>query len=309
MKTLLTLLFLVGFALGQAPPNYDRVKTAVTLDATTDSVLVSGNGYGTAGFQITGTWSGTLRFTGTIDGTNWVGLPAMNAQSRASDTTATGNGLYFVSPSGARYVKVKFTTYTSGEAVVTAITTDDPVAAASSGGGAVTNAGTFAVQAGQSAHDAAIAGAPVRIGARAVTADYTAVAGGDAADLIATVDGKQIIKPHAIRASTWSYAAASGGLVNTTAVTIKAAAAASIRNCLTGIQVINAHATVSTEVLVRDGAAGTVLHRGWAQAVGGGFAANFEVPICGTAATLMEVVNVTTGSAVYVNAQGFISAE
>lgn len=162
---------------------------------------------------------------------------------------------------------------------------------------------------GAAAHDAAISGAPVRLGARAITADYTAVAGGDAADLVSTIDGKLITKPHAIRASTWTYAAASGGLVNTTAATMKAAAAAGIRNCLTGIQVVNGHATVSTEVLVRDGAAGTVLHRGWAQAAGGGFAANFDVPLCGTAATLMEVVNVTTGSAVYVNAQGFISAD
>jgi hypothetical protein len=90
---------------------------------------------------------------------------------------------------------------------------------------------------------------------------------------------------------------------------MKTAAAAGVRNCVTGIQVINGHATVSTEVLVRDGAAGTVVHRGWAQAAGGGYAATFDVPICGTAATLMEVVPVTTGSAIYVNAQGYTSAE
>lgn len=161
---------------------------------------------------------------------------------------------------------------------------------------------------GPAAHDAAISGAPVRVGARALTADYTAVASGDVADLIATIDGKQVVKPHAIRASTWTYAAASGGITNTTAATIKAAVASN-RACLTGIQVINGHATVSTEVLVRDGAAGTVLHRGFAQAAGGGYAANFDVPICGTANTLMEVVPVTTGSAIYVNAQGYISQE
>jgi hypothetical protein len=162
---------------------------------------------------------------------------------------------------------------------------------------------------GAAAHDAAISGAPVRLAGRALTSDYTAVATGDVADLVTTVDGKLIQKPFAIRPSTWTYAAASGGITNTTAATMKAAAAAGIRNCLTGIQVINGHATVSTEVLVRDGAAGTVLHRGWAQAAGGGFAANFDVPLCGTAATLMEVVPVTTGSAIYANAQGFISAD
>jgi hypothetical protein len=169
-------------------------------------------------------------------------------------------------------------------------------------------AGTVTVG-GVAAHDAAISGAPVRQGLRAITSDYTAVATGDVADAIATVDGKQVIKPHAVRGATWAYAAASGGITNTTAATMKAAAAAGFRNCLTGIQVINGHATVSTEVLVRDGAAGTVVHRGWAQAAGGGYAATFDVPICGTAATLMEVVPVTTGSAIYVNAQGYISQE
>lgn len=162
---------------------------------------------------------------------------------------------------------------------------------------------------GQAAHDAAIAGNPVRAGARAVTADYTAVASGDQADLISTIDGKLVVKPHAVRGATWTYAAASGGITNTTAATMKAAAGAGVRACLTGIQVINSHATVSTEVVVRDGASGTVLHRGYAQAAGGGYAANFDVPICGTANTLMEVADITTGAAVYVNAQGYTSQE
>lgn len=646
MKTLFTLLALVGFALAQAPANYDRVRPVVTLDATTDSVLVSGNGYGTAGFQITGTWAGTIRFSGTINGTDWVGMPGINAQTRASDTTATENGIYFVGTSGAKYIKAKFTTYTSGSATVNAITTDDALASSSAGGGgaagtvdvlsiaagnnnignvdiitmptvtvnahAVTNAGTFATQAAQSgtwtvqpgntanttawkvdgsavtqpvsvasipshavtnagtfatqldgaaltslqltdnlvlaedaahasadpglqalavrrdanttlatsdgdygplqldaagslkvaitagagsggtsiaddaaftigststtpvsgvynsvldnvndgdagalamtanrslrvhmvdaagaalsvgggtqyaedvastdgqigtiamairkatpanqsgtdgdlepmqvsagrlwtsstidaalpagtnaigklaansgvdigdvdvatiaagdnnignvdvvtmptitvnahavtnagtfaaqaagaaAHDAAASGGPVQTGGVAQTADPTVVTAGDAAYSLHTIGAKQVVMPYSISGSRWSYAAASGGIVNTTAVTVKAAAAAGIKNCITSVQVINAHATVSTETLILDGAAGTVLHRGWAQAAGGGYAHEFPVPICGTAATLIEVDNVTTGAAVYYNLQGYISAE
>jgi len=120
-----------------------------------------------------------------------------------------------------------------------------------------------------------------------------------------TTPSTDVVTVQTARANAWSYAAASGGITNTTAVTIKAAAGASVKNCLTSIQVINGHATVSTEVLVRDGAAGTVIFRGFAQAAGGGFAFTFSTPLCGTANTLMEVVNGTTGSAVYVNAQGF----
>jgi hypothetical protein len=162
---------------------------------------------------------------------------------------------------------------------------------------------------GTAADDAAAVGGPVQSGGVAQTSDPAMVTAGDAAYSLHTIGHKQVVMPYAISGSRWSYAAASGGLVNTTAVTIKAAAASGIKNCLTSIQVINGHATVSTEVLIRDGAAGTVLHRGWAQAAGGGYAYELPVPICGTAATLLEAVNVTTGSAVYVNAQGYISAE
>jgi hypothetical protein len=168
--------------------------------------------------------------------------------------------------------------------------------------------GTFPAS-GVAAHDAAVSGNPVLNGIEARTSNGTAVASGDVTRIQGTIEGKVVTKPHSVLGATWTYAAASGGITNTTAATIKAAAGAGVRNCLTGIQVINGHATVSTEVVVRDGASGTVVHRGFAQAAGGGYAANFDVPICGTANTLLEAVPITTGSATYVNAQGYTTAE
>lgn len=162
---------------------------------------------------------------------------------------------------------------------------------------------------GDAAHDAAIAGNPVRIAGRALTADYTAVAAGDTADLITTLTGKIVNYPFANPNQSWSYAAASGGIVNTTGVTIKAAGGAGVRLYLTDLHVINGHATVSTDVQIRDGASGTVLWRGFAQAVGGGISVHFATPLRGTANTLLEVACGTTGSAVYVNAGGFVAAE
>lgn len=161
------------------------------------------------------------------------------------------------------------------------------------------------------AHDAAIAGNPLRVAGRAITADYTAVATGDTADLIATILGKQIVKLDAVPDLSWSYAAAAGGLVNTTGVTAKAAAGAGVRNYVKSIQVINSHATISTEVLVRDGAAGTVLHRGWAQAAGGGYACTFDPPLRGSANTLVEIAEVTAtaSTGVLVSLQGYAAAE
>lgn len=555
------LLFLIAFTLcglGQAAaePDYDRVRTAVTLDALADSIVVTGNGYGTAGFQITGTWSGTIQFYSTINGTTWVGAYATNSQSRASDTTTTENGLYFVGTSGSRYIMVKFSAYTSGAAVVAAITTDDPITTTSASGGgggaegsvdvlsiaagnnnignvdvvtlpalaagtanigdvdvasiaagdnnignvdivslptvtvnshAVTNAGTFAVQntaalpsgtnnigdvdvltmptitvnahavtnagtfatqidgaaltslqltdnlvlAEDAAHADGGAGllpfavrrdantslvgtdgdlAPFQVDATgslkvAITAgagsggtsiaddaaftpastSVTPIAGfadetspdlvneGDAgavrmtlaralhvnlrnaagdelsvggqyAEDAAHASGDQLMMAGAVRrdapassagtdgdnatlntdaagrlwvtsgpapAATWSYPAAAGGLVNTTGVTVKAAAGAGVRNYVTAIQCINSHQTTGTEIAIRDGASGTVLWRGWAQAAGGGFSAPFAVPLRGTANTLLEIAEVTTTATagVLCNLQGYESAQ
>jgi hypothetical protein len=192
------------------------------------------------------------------------------------------------------------------------------------GAHAVTNAGTFVVQEDGAAltalqlldnalvaHDAAVSGSTgVSVtGFEARSTEPTAVADADATRGIATLLGKQVTAPYAIPASSWSYAAASGGITNTTGVTAKAAAGAGIRNYITRVQVINGHASVGTDVQIRDGAAGTVLWRGWAESAGGGAAAVFDPPLRGTANTLVEVACGTTGTATYFNLQGFVAAE
>lgn len=191
---------------------------------------------------------------------------------------------------------------------------DTPTTSGSAAGDYVTinqDANGLAWTCGQIAHDSAVIGAPFRTGGRAITADVTAVQTGDQVDYVATILGKQIVKLDAIPNNTWVYAAAAGGLVNTTGVTVKSAGAAGVRNYVKSIQVINSHATISTEIVVRDGASGTVLHRGWAQAAGGGYAATFDPPLRGSAATLLEIAEVTTtaSTGVLVSMQGFIGAE
>ncbi len=118
-----------------------------------------------------------------------------------------------------------------------------------------------------------------------------------------------LVQPNASPADSWVYAAASGGISNTTtAVTIKTAAAAGVRNYCKSIQIAADTLGAATEIAIRDGAAGTVLWRGKLQTAAMGEAAVvFDPPLRGTAATLMEVVTLTatvTGG-VYFNAQGF----
>lgn len=159
---------------------------------------------------------------------------------------------------------------------------------------------------GDAAHDAEIAGNPLRIAGRAMSADYTAVATGDTADLLATLLGKSVNLPYALPANTWSYASPSA-VTDTADDEAKAAGAAGVRNYITGIQVFNGHDTVGTEVVIKDGS--TVKWRGWAEQTGGGCSAVFNPPLRGTAATAVNVANITTGSSTYYNLQGFVAAE
>ena len=163
---------------------------------------------------------------------------------------------------------------------------------------------------GQALHDAFIDGGPVRIGARAVSANYTPVATGDQADMISTLVGALITKPYTIPEGEWTYAAALGGIDGTTtAVTINAAAAAGLRNYITSMQIAHATLANSTELAIRDGAGGTVLFRTLLHTTAlPTMSITFPVPIKGTAATLLEVVTLTSAAGdVLVNFQGYIA--
>lgn len=128
--------------------------------------------------------------------------------------------------------------------------------------------------------------------------------------LLGSVAHGLVARPFALPSVDWSYAAAAGGIVNNTAVTIKAAAGAGVRNYITSIDVINIHATVATEFSIRDGSGGTVLWRTHLQAAGGGGhrLIQFLTPLKSTANTLLEVICGTTGAAVFFNAQGYTAA-
>lgn len=118
------------------------------------------------------------------------------------------------------------------------------------------------------------------------------------------------VQPYGLSGVHWNYAAASGGISNTTtAVTIKAAAGASVKNCITSIQIADDTLGAATELAIRDGAAGTVLWRTKLQttALASQTGIDFGAALCGTANTLLEVVTLTASitGAVYINVQGF----
>lgn len=159
---------------------------------------------------------------------------------------------------------------------------------------------------GTVAHDGAVSGNPVRIGAKAINvAPATVSATGDVADLITTMVGALIQKPYAIPEADWQYAPTAATTVNTDVV-VKAAAGAGIRNYITGFQVMNTHATVATEFVIKDGA--TVIFRSWLPAnMQGDHDYRFATPLKGTANAAINFQAITTGANIYVNAQGYVA--
>lgn len=166
----------------------------------------------------------------------------------------------------------------------------------------VTRVGGTVTVGGVAAHDAAVSGNPVRVAARAGSADYTAVANGDTADLYTDLSGKLVVAPYSIP-ENMEYGV-TAAITSTSATEVLAAAASGISHYITQLTVTNSHATVGTVVEIRDGTS-TVLHRGYAAPAGGGYTATFPVPLKGTAATAVNAYNITNSSNTYVSLSGY----
>jgi len=95
-------------------------------------------------------------------------------------------------------------------------------------------------------------------------------------------------------------------ITDTSSTQVIAAQAAGIRIYVTALLVTNSHATVGTFVEILDGP--TIIWKGYAAEVGGGFSQSFTVPLKGTAATALNAHCVTTGANVIVSAAGYIGA-
>jgi hypothetical protein len=164
------------------------------------------------------------------------------------------------------------------------------------------------------AEDAAATTNPLIVGGvvRTAAAPIVTPVAGDSMRLTTTTDGRLVTSPYQYPEATWQYAAAASGIVNTTtAVTIKAAAATSVRNYITSIDLMAEVLGAATEFVIRDGAAGTVIYRTKIGTAGllEGRSINFDPPLKGTAATLLEVATLTASvtGAVYFNATGYVA--
>jgi hypothetical protein len=107
--------------------------------------------------------------------------------------------------------------------------------------------------AGTVAIDAAIA-APVTAGLRAANANIAAMsAAGDSVAWMGTMIGAGIVRPYSLPEADWSTPSPVGGIVNTTTpFQVKEAAAAGIRNYVTGIDLTSEALTNATDFRLRE---------------------------------------------------------
>lgn len=305
--------------------------------ATAGSVVeVTLNGRNTLAAQITGTYTGALSVQGTVDGTTWVtlgGVPIVNVATGATSATiaSAAVGIFQIGVTGFAKARVTGLAAVTGTAAVSLsavsnsalVALDASLPAGTNSIGSVTigaalptgsNSIGNVVASGGTPEDAATAVSPLIVGGVVRTAaspPITFVAG-DAVRVTMTGSGAMVTKNFATPEADWQYAAAASGIVNTTtAVTIKAAAGASLRNYITGLQISSDALGAATEIAIRDGAAGPVLWRQKLTTSGttGIEQIQFATPLRGTAATLLEVVTLTatvTGG-VYVSAQGYVA--
>lgn len=199
---------------------------------------------------------------------------------------------------GAVGATVQRVTLASDDPAVTALQVIDDWDNAASDGASVS---------GDVAHDAADAGEPVKIGAKATAGQSgaTMVAAGDRTDLAADIDGVQIVRPVSL-SDVLSEAISNTDGASTACSTFGAASGK--KNVITCIHIFRDDAgTTPIRVDFRDGTGGSVIYRAVIPAGGGAVIGTGAAPIVKqpTANTALAYDVSAATSTVYINLTGY----
>jgi hypothetical protein len=304
-------LYITGQAAQTAVVN--NVLSAVAGAAATDAT-----GYRSAMVQVISTGTGgSFIFEGSNDNVNFQSIPLYNQNAIAgvaivTSITASVSQFGYIFPVNFRYIRLRIvTTITGGSIQAFSKFMQTPFASAVTQIAQNTGANLQISAIGSTGHSFPSTTFPLKVAGKVVTVPDTTLTNNDVSDLFITTAGQVPTKPYGTAENDWQYAAAAAGILNTTvAVTIKAAGAALTRNYITGITIMSEALTTATELVIRDGAAGTVLFRTKIPVAGlPTTRISFPTPLKGTAATLLEVATLTASvaGAVYFNAQGYQS--
>lgn len=277
--------------LSVAPTKATSVSATLqsAVSATANGSTIATDGQASVIFTVSGTFSATVTFEGTEDGTNYSSLSAIKLGTSTIATTTTVVGTFQTSCAGLTLVRARVT-WTSGTSVtVTAHTV--PIAFTPK----VVNA------VGDVAHDGVDAGNPVKVGAKAVSSEATAVSTHlDRTDLVADLVGKLITLPYS---NPENMLNGSGNATNTsdTAVTNMGAQGSGVRVYVTTIIVNNTSAT-NTYVNIKDGSTTKLVVPAPATS---GAIINLPVPLRLTANTALNFASGASVTTMYVSAVGY----
>lgn len=96
----------------------DQRKAQGTLTAVDDAVTLSRfTTWGTVGIQITGTFTATVQFECTVDGSTWVAVSATPSNSVTTATSATAVGAWSIPNVFFQAVRVRCSAWTSAPTV------------------------------------------------------------------------------------------------------------------------------------------------------------------------------------------------
>lgn len=118
--TILFLALVAAFSLAAQSPNVYSLQTGSLTTANASCVATAcirmpvASGTGAVWIQVAGTFSATAQFEGTLDGTNYVAVPAVPVAGGASVTSTTSGGIWIVNAAGLRGVQVRLSAYASG---------------------------------------------------------------------------------------------------------------------------------------------------------------------------------------------------
>ncbi len=100
-------------------PHQDIIVSGTIASSPTANVAIDSQSSGTVMIYISGSWSGTLQFEGSPDGTNWVGARAFPKPSNAvSQYSTTANGVWVFSTAGANMFRVRASAWSTGTATI-----------------------------------------------------------------------------------------------------------------------------------------------------------------------------------------------
>ena len=93
-------------------------RTASGSITSTQTVSINSQGTSAVNILVTGTWTGTLTFEGSVDGSTWNTLPATNVVTNVISTTTTANGTFEVSSGGYQSVRIRGNSVATGTATI-----------------------------------------------------------------------------------------------------------------------------------------------------------------------------------------------